>query len=43
MELTHKEVSSRGGKARAKKLSKERRLEISRLANEAKRKKKLLK
>ena len=36
MELTQKEFASLGGKARAKKLSKKRRLEISRLANRAK-------
>jgi hypothetical protein len=36
-QLTLAEVTSMGGKARAKKLSKERRLEISRAANEAKR------
>jgi hypothetical protein len=35
--LTLAEVTSMGGKARATKLSKERRLEISRAANEAKR------
>jgi hypothetical protein len=34
--LTHKEVASRGGKARAKSLTKEQRLEISRKANEVK-------
>jgi hypothetical protein len=36
-QLTLAEFRSMGGKARAQKLSKERRLEISRAANEAKR------
>lgn len=38
-ELTHKEMSSRGGKARAKKLSKKRRLEIAMMGVMARKKK----
>jgi len=40
MEITHREVASRAGKARAKKLSKRRRSEIARLGGLAKAKKK---
>jgi len=36
MELTHREVASRAGKARAKKLSKKRRKEIARMGGLAK-------
>lgn len=39
MTITQKEMASLGGKARAKKLSPERKKEISKLANEAKREK----